>query len=137
MPKRQRVFFNVGCYAALLTASLHMIGHMQGPPRPANETEATLFTLMTTYVLDIAGTRLTLKTLTTGYSLMFSLFLVWIAVLGLFVLRRGAPDLVTDVARWNALFMAALLVLSATHFPLPPTVCIAVMLVGFVGSAVP
>jgi hypothetical protein len=133
--RRQRVFFNVGCYASLLTAGLHMLGHSQGAPPPASEAQAMLFSLMRSEVLDIAGSRLTLQTLTTGYSLMFSLLLVWLAALGLFVIRRGSPEIVTAVARFNAAFMALLLAVSAMHFPLPPTICIAVILVGFAGAS--
>ncbi len=112
-----------------------MLGHSQGAPPPANEAQATLFALMRSEVLDIAGSPLTVQTLTTGYSLMFSLLLVWLAALGLFVIRRGAPEVARGVARFNAAFMALLLVVSVMHFPLPPTICIAVILVGFAGAS--
>ena len=136
MSKQQRVFFSVACWVALLTAGLHMLGHAQGAPVPANDAEATLFKLMASYEIDAAGTRLTIEKLLNGFSLSFSLLLAWIGGLGLAVLRRGGPKLVRGVALINAILTAVLLAISVTHFPLPPTVCIAVVLVGFMGAAI-
>lgn len=113
-----------------------MLGHAQGAPIPANDTEATLFKLMSSHRIDAAGTRLTVETLLDGFSLSFSLSLAWVGGLGLLVLRRGDPNLVRGVALVDAILTAVLLAISFTHFPLPPTVCIAVMLVGFVGAAI-
>ena len=48
MPWRQVIVFRIGCFAALLTASVHMIGHASGTQPPANETERQLLELMAT-----------------------------------------------------------------------------------------
>jgi hypothetical protein len=135
MWKRQRVSFQLGCYASLVTAGLHMVGHLQGNPPPANEAEETLFTLMRTYAFDIAGTRLTFETLFAGFSLTFSVFLVWLAATGLFIVRNAAPRLVRGVARGNAVFLAVLVGVSVLHFPLPPTVCLALILACFASAS--
>lgn len=136
MSKQQRVFLSVACWVALLTAGLHMLGHAQGAPVPANDTEATLFKLMSSYRIDAAGTRLTVEKLLDGFSLSFSLFLAWLGGLGLLALRRGGPELLRGMALVDAILTAVLLAISVTHFPLPPTVCIAVMLIGFVGATI-
>jgi hypothetical protein len=138
LSKQQRVFLSVACWVALLTAGLHMLGHAQGAPVPANDTEATLLKLMSSYKIDAAGTRLTVERLLDGFSLSlsFSLSLAWVGGLGLLVLRRGDPNLVRGVALVDAILTAVLLAISVTHFPLPPTVCIAVMLIGFVGATI-
>jgi len=134
MSRRQRIFFSFACWVALLTAGLHMLAHVQGAPAPANDTEATLHKLMSSYEIDAGGTRLTIEKLMNGFSLAFSLFLAWIGALGLLALRRGDPKLVRGVALLDSVLAAALLVISAAHFPLPPTACIAVMWVGFAGA---
>ena len=35
MSRRQRLFFKAGCWAALLTAVMHLVGHLAGPQPPA------------------------------------------------------------------------------------------------------
>ena len=55
MSHRSRLFFTVGCWAALATSVLHLVGVLSGGPVPANETERTLITLLDTHKFPLPG----------------------------------------------------------------------------------
>ncbi len=138
MTKLQRILFRVGAFACLVTAALHLVGHLQGQPPPRDETEATLQRLMTEYRMDILGVGLTMRELMHGFSLCYSLFLAWLGFVGLLLVRRaGRETWMRAVAATFALGAVALLAVSYRHFPLPPIVCAAVIVLGFVGSTIP
>ncbi|HEY7575856.1 MAG TPA: hypothetical protein VIB08_11865 [Thermoanaerobaculia bacterium] len=140
MTKRQRVFFWIGAWACLVTAAIHLVGHFAPPPPPANTTEAELWRLLTTYEKDFgAGFSRTTADFLKGFSLCFSLFLLWAGAWSLLSLRRGAADpaWLRRVVLFNALFSAALLAVSLTYFFLPPIVCVAVIFLGCAGAALP
>ena len=140
MTRRQRIFFQIGTWACLVTSGIHAIGQIAPRPAPANETEATLLRLLTTYRKDLgAGFSRTTMDFVVGFSWCFSLFLLWVGLLGLLALRRGVAD-----AEWfrraalvNAILAGGLLVLGLKYFFLPPIVCVAVIFLGFAGAAVP
>ncbi len=130
--KRQRVAFKVGLWVAGITGALHGIASMQPNPPAANDTEATLFKLVATTAIDFGagGPRLTFEQILDGFSHSFTLMMAWVVALGVVALRAGGATL-TAVARVNAAAFALLFAISALHFPPPPTVCIAVIVVAF------
>jgi hypothetical protein len=134
--KRQRIFFKVGLGVAVLTALLHGIASMQPMPPPANDSEATLFKLLATYAMDFGGggPRLTFERIIDGLSHSFTLLMLWVVAVG-FVAVRAGGSVLTNVARINAVCFAILLAISWLHFPPPPTICIAVLVVAFAGSS--
>jgi hypothetical protein len=138
MNRFQRIAFRVGAIGAILTAVFHMIGHLQGTPPPANDTEKTLWSLLTTYAFDFMGTRRTIWELYEGFSLSFSAFLAFVGALDLAILRlrRDDAQLMRAVAAINAGMFGVLLVVSVVHFIPPPTICLGVCSVAFGASLV-
>ncbi len=138
MTKLQRILFRVGAIACLVTACLHLIGHLQGGAAPRNETEATLRKLMTEYRADVLGVQLTMQELLSGFSLCYGLLLAWLGVVTLLLVSRaGREPWMRAVAAVCALGALALLAVSYRYFPLPPTICAAVILLGFAGATIP
>jgi hypothetical protein len=138
MTKRQRVFFRIGAWACIVTSVIHMAGQLGPRPAPANETEATLFKLMSTYQKDVgAGMLRTTSDFLNGFSVSFSVLLAWIGIVSVLILRRHRDDaaFMSKIARVCALFAAGLLAVSIIDFFLPPTVCVGVIFVGFAGAA--
>ncbi|HZN10958.1 MAG TPA: hypothetical protein VFC61_04730 [Blastocatellia bacterium] len=138
MRDRQLLFLKCGCWAAAITAAVHLIGVLTGPLPPANETEQILLDMASSYQFPLpGGGRRSLMEFVDGFSLSFSLFLATIGGVGLLVARRGVQDpvLMTAVTRALAGFSVVLLVISLTHFFLIPTSFIAVMTVCFVLAA--
>ena len=139
MPWRQVVVFRIGCIAALLTAAMHMAGHLSGTQAPANDTERQLLDLMTTYQFPLpGGTARSALELQSGFSLVFALFLATMGGAGLVIQKRAPTDpvIVLAIARVFAVSAAILLVISLTHFFIIPTMCIALVAVCFAISSV-
>jgi len=135
---RCRLFFNIGCWAAIVTALIHLAGYLSGGPQAQNDTERTLFGLLSTYKLPLPGAARTFGELMDGFSLSFSLLLALTGASGLSVVRRAGTDplLVPALARMNAAATLVLLVISLTYWSLIPTVCVAIITLAFTVSAV-
>lgn len=136
MTRLQRVLFRIGAWGCLVTATLHMLGHLSGGPPPASDAEANLLRLMQTQSFDLMGVKLTMSRILEAYSLAYSLFMVLVGVSALAVLG-GLPE-TARVARRVALLDAAasfaLVAIGVGHFPPPPNVCSAVIGLAFAGS---
>ena len=140
MRDRQVIFLKIGCWAAAITAAVHMVGVLAGPQPPTNETEKVLLDLAESYQFPLpGGGRRSLMEFMDGFSLTFALCLATIGGLGLLVARRAEADrvLVTAVTRALAGFSVVLLVISLTHFFLVPTLFIAATALCFVLAALP
>jgi uncharacterized caspase-like protein len=136
---RQLRFFKFGCWAAALTAVVHLVGCVSGGLQPANETEQALLDTARNYQFPLpGGTRRSLMDITDGFSLSFALFLATIAGLGFLIARRGADDpvLMTSATRTLAAFSLVLFVISLWYWFLIPTLFIATVALGFVLAAV-
>ena len=136
---RQLRFFKFGCWAAAMTAVVHMVGFVSGGLQPANEIEQALLDTARNYQFPLpGGTRRSLMDSTDGFSLAFSLFMATIAGLGFLIARRGAGDpvLMTSATRTLAAFSLVLFVISLWYWFLIPTLFIATMALGFVLAAV-
>ena len=139
MATTQLRFFKLGCWAAAITAAVHLVGYVTAPQQAANETEQVLLDMARSYQFPLpGGTRRSLMELFDGFSLAFPLFLATIGGLGFLIARRGADDpvLMAAVTRALAAFSVVLLVISIWHWFLIPTICIGVMAFGFVLAAV-
>jgi hypothetical protein len=139
MMKRQRLFFRIGSWASIATAGVHLIGHFAPPPTPESDAEATLLKLMVSYRKDLgAGFTRTTMDFVKGFSLSFSLFLLFAGVLGLLLAARAPNDPVLwrGVRLAYAVGMGCLLAICAVYFFLPPLFCVAVTFVAFLVAAV-
>jgi hypothetical protein len=138
MTKRQRLFFRIGSWACLATAGVHLIGHFATPPSPESDAEATLRKLMVSYRKDFgAGFTRSTMDFVQGFSLSFSLFLLFAGVLGLLLAARAPQDPVLwrGVRLTYAIAMGCLLAISAVYFFLPPLFCVAVIFLAFLIAA--
>ena len=136
---RQLRFFKFGCWAAAVTAVVHLVALVSGGLQPANETEQALLDTARNYQFPLpGGTRRSLLDITDGFGLSFSLFLATIAGLGFLIARRGADDpvLMTSATRTLAAFSLVLFVISLWYWFLIPTLFIATVALGFVLAAV-
>jgi hypothetical protein len=139
MPHRQLVIFRIGCWAAILTAMLHVAAHIKGLPPPETEHEQVIRDQMETLQIELpGGGRRALAEFMAGYSLALPLFLVTIGTVGLMLQKRALSDpvLLIAVARVFAFATIGLLIISLTHWFIVPTICIAFFALCFVLSSV-
>lgn len=135
--------FKVGCYLAFFTAALHMVGaHIVpavSPPVPANDTERQLLDLAASYKFSLPGAVRSMKDLTDGFSLVFSLMLALSGGLGLIIARRSANDPLLLIATARALAAAYMvgLIISLEYFFLIPTVCLGSIALAFTIASIP
>jgi len=111
-----------------------MVGHFKGPT-PENETEKQLIDLMINYKMNIGSEEITMMGIQKGYSLIFTLFLVGPAVMGLY-LSRAVPSSV--LRKVNLIYigtLSATLAISLIYFFIIPTTCIAISALFFVIAA--
>src|SRR6185295_9082174 len=119
-----------GAWACLVTSAIHLAGHFAPPPPPANDAESALQKLMTTYRKDFgAGFSRTTMDFIQGFSLTFSLFLLFAGVLALLIASRPPQDEILGrrIRAAYAITMGALLAITAFYFFLPPLVCVVVI----------
>jgi hypothetical protein len=138
MTRLQTIFFRIGAWACIVTAVIHAAGQFAPRPAPATDTEALLQKLLTGYEKDWgAGFRRTTSDFLNGFSISFSVFLAWVGVLALLAVRRHSADArsMRPVTWACTLFSGAMLIVSLLCFFLPPTVCLAVIFIGFAGAS--
>ncbi|MEZ5316074.1 MAG: hypothetical protein R2752_01595 [Vicinamibacterales bacterium] len=137
MPSRQLLAFQIGCWAALVSAAVHLAGHIIGP-QPTTPAEATVLQVASNVVLQLPGASRSLMDLFSGFSLALALFLAFWGGLGLMLARRARHDgpLMYAVARTMAGAAVILLVISLTDWFIVPSVCIAMMAISFAVAAV-
>jgi hypothetical protein len=126
------IFYRIGCIVLVLTGLLHLSSHLK-KTTPTNETEKQLLVLMETYQVEVAGTTVTMHGIMEGFGLWFSLSLIWLGVLSLFLVKQLGENrvLIRKIAGINA---SALLIgtgLSLLYFFFIPTICLALGLVFF------
>ena len=138
MSRRQRLFFKAGCWLAIATAIVHLIGYIAGPQPAKNETERVLIEQFTTYRFDLPGGSRTLAEFMSGFSLTFTVFLATFGALNLLVVRRCSDDvaLMATITRLDAACAVTMVVVSLSYFFLIPTLCLAATGVCFIGALV-
>jgi hypothetical protein len=139
MPPRQLWFFRFGCWATIVTAAVHLVGHVMPPPTAVNDTERQIRELASTYRFAWpGGAHRTLADFQDGFSLMFALLLVGMGCMGLVVAKRGRDDvaLMSGTARTLAVTSVALMIVSLIKFFIVPTMFLAVMATCFLVASV-
>lgn len=139
MALRQALLFRIGCWVAVAAALLHLLGHVVGPPPPANAQERQLRELTDTYAFDMPfGGERTMRQLYNGFSLSFAVLLALQGTLGLVIVKRARRDGVTmiAVARAMALGSVALLVIALMQWHLVASMLILMMTTAFVFASV-
>ena len=140
MSKLPLVAFRVGAWTSILTALVHLAGHVAGPQSPKNETEARLTELMTGYAFALPGApHRTMMEFFDGFSLTFTVFLALTGILALAIAKsRGA---VPELYRFTAIALAGtygiLFGVSLKYFFLAPTVCLGIAFLAFAVSLAP
>jgi hypothetical protein len=136
---RQRLCFKAGCWAALVTAAVHMLAHLSGPPPPANDTERQLVALYEGYRFSLPdGSLRSLADVMRGFSLIFSVFMAMLGGMNLLVVRRCASDgpFMALLTRLVFACCVTTLAVSLTHFFLVPTLFIAAVTICFAAALV-
>jgi hypothetical protein len=139
MPPRQVWLFVFGCWTTIVTALVHVAGHLAGPSAPVNDTERQLTALASTYRFALpGGSNRSLMDFMDGFSLVFALLLATIGGVGLIIRKRASHDapFMLAVARTFTVSSVALLGISLTKFFIVPTLFIAVMAVCFFCASV-
>lgn len=137
MSRRQRLFFIAGCWAALVTAGIHLLGHIAGPQPPANDVERQLMQLFETYRFPLpGGGARSLSEFMSGFSLVFSAALAMFGGTHLLVVRRCGADraLMGMMTRLALAYGVTLVAISLTHFFSIPTLCLAVVTLLFAAA---
>jgi hypothetical protein len=136
MSPRQKLFLQIGCYLALATAAVHMIGQISGP-QSENEAEKQVLDLMRTTKIALPGASRSMMEMFEGFGLIFVTFLATSAGIGLIVARRGAADPILAKAIMRALAGAFLvaMAISISKFFLIPTVCLGLIALFFVAAS--
>ena len=138
MQKRQLLLFRIGCWALIITAAVHLFGHIAGPQTAANEIEEEILQKAASYQFELpGGGRRALMDLMDGFSLSFPVFLATLAATGLMIAKRGDTMLIQAGARVFAAGSVAILVISLTHWFIIPTIFIAFFTLCFVLASVP
>lgn len=138
MSRSQRLWFKAGCWAALATAVVHLLGHLAGPPAPTNATERQLLTLFEGYRFPLPGPDRSLAEFMAGFSLIFCVFMAMLGGLNLLVVRRAVADgaLMATLTQLNVACGVTATAISLTYFFVVPTILIAVVTVCFAGALV-
>ncbi len=139
MYPRQHWLFTVGCWVAIATAALHLVGQFAGQPEPASDAERQWRTLSTTVQFAFpGGTARSPQDLATGFGLTFSVLMAGLGVAGLMVARRAATldAVLFGVARTFAVVGAAMMTLSLVYFFIIPTMCLALFTMCFALASV-
>ena len=133
MTPRQLWLYQFGCWVALGTAVLHVVGFLAAPLLGSGSAAAAAAS-----VRFADGSERALGDLLVGLNLAYAGFLAFIGTAGLAVARRGRDrvELMADVARVLALASLSLLVISLVYFFLVPTLLMAVLLICFTLAAV-
>ena len=127
------IFYRIGCIVLILTGLIKLSGQFL-EPEPKNEAERQLLELAKTTQIDIGnGTTITLHGTQMGFGLWFSLSLIWVGVVSLFLVKQSGENkaLLRKIASLNA---SALLIgagISLMYFFFIPTICLSLCLIFF------
>jgi hypothetical protein len=110
------VFYRIGCFVLIITGLLHLSSHFQ-EPAPANETEKQLFDLMTNHQIHFAGATVTMGGIQEGFGFWFSLSLIWLGVMSLFLVKQlGENRALLRAPDWYG-YLLFLFLLYSNHLP--------------------
>ena len=124
--------FTTGAIVLVLAGLVHSLSFFENPV-PANDKEKQLLDLMANYRFDLAGSMRSMDNLMLGFSVSFMLAVIVMGVLGLIMVRERV-GLVKRVALIDAIWLAAMNVVSLRYFFVVPTAFLAIALLMFVGA---
>ncbi|MEM9292074.1 MAG: hypothetical protein AAGD01_10375 [Acidobacteriota bacterium] len=124
----KKILFGLASTLLALTSVAHLLGHFATEAVGNNPTENQIYSLITTYIWNVAGTELTLWQLFRGYSLVFAALLAFVGVLNLAVLPGSTRGLLNRITAVDLAFLGLLLGISLRHFPTPPTYAFALII---------
>jgi MFS family permease len=127
-----RRLFIAGAVFLLLIGLVHSLSLFEKPV-PANDTEAQLVGLMNSYKFNLMGSLRSMADLMRGFSISFMLAAIGLAAFDL-LLCRERPGLLKRIALINAIWLAAMTVVSLNYFFAAPTSFLVIALLIF-GSA--
>jgi uncharacterized iron-regulated membrane protein len=131
------LLFKASAYLMLLTAFFHTLSFFS-EPKPANDTEKTLFALMKNYQRDLGlGFTPTTSDLMTGLSACFSLLCLMGGLLNLFLAKKNQDiSLLKGILNIELLVFGLLFVLMAIYTFLPPIVLTSLIFLCLLGARV-
>jgi hypothetical protein len=124
-----RRLFTAGAVWLVLLGLVHSLS-LIGSPQPANETERQLLDLMSNYKFSLMGSMRSMDNLVRGFSISFMLGSLALGALD-WTLRRERAGLLKRVAVVNAVWLAAMTLVSLRYFFAVPTSFLAVALLVF------
>ena len=125
-----RRFFMTGTVLLLLLGLVHSTSFFE-TPKPANETEKQLLSLMNDYHFNLMGSSRSMNDLLRGFSMSFMLATFAFGAFDL-VVRRERAGLLKRIALVNALWLAAMVAVSLRYFFAAPTSFLSVTLLAFI-----
>jgi len=114
----------------LLIGAVHSLSFLE-TPKPTNETEKQLLTLMNDYHFNLMGSFRSMNDLMRGFSVSFMLAALAFGAFD-FVVRRERTALLKRVALVNALWLAAMVAVGLRYFFAAPTSFLSVTLLAFI-----
>jgi hypothetical protein len=125
-----RRLFKAGAVALLILGLVHSLSLIRDRV-PTNDTERQLVSLMSSYKLDLVGSRRTVAAMLRGFSISFMLAALGFGLFDLLLLRERA-GLLRRAALANIIWLAAMTAVSVHYFFIIPTSFLAVTLLIFV-----
>ena len=125
-----RRLFKAGAVALLVLGLVHSLSLIR-ERIPTNDTERQLFSLMSSYKLNLMGSMRSMDDLVRGFSVSFMLGALGFALFDL-LLWGERPGLLKRAALANIIWLAAMTAVSLRYFFVIPTSFLAVTLLIFV-----
>jgi hypothetical protein len=127
------IFYRIGCIILIITGLIKLTGQFQEHV-PTNDTERQLIELMTTQQIDVGnGATITMMKTQMGFGLWFSLSLIWIGAVSLFLAKQLGENkaVLRKIAGLNASALLLGTGISVLFFFFIPTICLALGLIFF------
>lgn len=125
-----RRLFKAGTVALLILGLVHSLSLIR-ERIPTNDTERQLFSLMSSYKLNLLGSMRTMDHLVRGFSVSFMLGALGFALFDL-LLWGERPGLLKRAALANIIWLAAMTAVSLRYFFVIPTSFLTVTLLIFI-----
>ncbi|MHC5024086.1 MAG: LIC_13387 family protein [Planctomycetota bacterium] len=138
MLKASRVLLVVAAILMLVAGAAHLWAHFAPPPPPVDETEEEMWRLVTEYERNLMGSPRTLMDLMKGFSLCFSLLLLFGGATNLVLmgLRPRDQGLGRALVLLSTIMISATLAISMFYFFLAPTFLLALTLLPLLAAVV-
>lgn len=122
--KKYSLWFKLTIFFQMLTGIAHTLG-IVAENAPKNETESTLHDLMNNYKFDLGfGFHHSMQEIMTSFSITFSLFLFFTALMNAYLLRSDLPkNVMKGIISINLIaYIICFITMTILTF-LPPIIC--------------